>query len=65
MLLKIETMAIAYDRISIAFSSRDRFLDIAQICSVDRDRLLIKVGNLEEKYWGKILNAVHVVLDFA
>ncbi len=50
---------------SINGLDRDRFLDIAQIRSVDNGRILTKVGNLEEKYWEKILNAVHVVLGFA
>lgn len=50
---------------SINGLDRDRFLDIAQIRSVDNGRILTKVGNLEEKYWAKILNAFNIVLGFA
>lgn len=43
---------------------RDRFIDVAQIRSVDRRRVLGLVGVLEEEYWEPIRTALNVVLGF-
>jgi mRNA interferase MazF len=44
---------------------RDRFLDIAQIRSLDGQRVLGLVGMLEESYWQEIQVALDIVLGFA
>ncbi|MBF2020192.1 MAG: type II toxin-antitoxin system PemK/MazF family toxin [Hydrococcus sp. C42_A2020_068] len=44
---------------------RDRFLDIAQIRSVDGQRVLRLVGVLENHYWQQIRAALDIVLGFA
>lgn len=44
---------------------RDRFLDIAQIRSLDGQRVLGLVGRLEESYWQEIRVALNIVLGFA
>lgn len=43
---------------------RDRFLDIAQIRSVDAQRILGLVGVLEENYWQPVCKALDIVLGF-
>jgi len=43
---------------------KDRFLDVAQIRSVDAQRILGLVGVLEENYWQPIRKAIDVVLGF-
>lgn len=44
---------------------KDRFLDIAQIRSVDGSRILGLVGVLEQQYWQQIQSALEIVLGFA
>lgn len=44
---------------------KDRFLDVAQIRSVDARRILGIVGVLEQDYWQRIRKAVDIVLGFA
>lgn len=44
---------------------KDRFLDVAQIRSVNGQRVLELVGVLEEDYWQQIRVALDVVLGFA
>jgi len=43
---------------------KDRFLDIAQIRSVDAQRILGLIGVLEEDYWQPIRRALDIVLGF-
>lgn len=43
---------------------KDRFLDIAQIRSVDALRIVGLVGVLEENYWQPIRRALDIVLGF-
>jgi mRNA interferase MazF len=43
---------------------RDRFLDIAQIRSVDAQRVLGLVGILETQYWSAIQQSLNFVLGF-
>lgn len=43
---------------------RDRFLDVAQIRSLDGQRVLGLVGVLEESYWQQIQAALNIVLGF-
>ncbi len=44
---------------------RDRFLDVAQIRSVDARRILRLVGVLELEYWQQIRTALDIVLGFS
>jgi mRNA interferase MazF len=44
---------------------QDRFLDIAQIRSIDGQRVLGLVGILEDNYWQQIQNALSVVCGFS
>ena len=44
---------------------RDRFLDVAQIRSVDGQRILGLQGMLEDRYWPQIQNALDIVLGFS
>ena len=44
---------------------QNRFLDIAQIRSVDGQRILRLQGVLEEHYWEQIQAAFNFVLDFS
>jgi mRNA interferase MazF len=44
---------------------RDRFLDVAQIRSLDGQRVLGLVGMLEEHYWEAIHAALELVLGFS
>ena len=43
---------------------QDRFLDIAQIRSIDGQRVLGLVGILEDNYWQQIQNALLIVCGF-
>ena len=43
---------------------QDRFLDVAQVRSVDGQRILGLQGVLEERYWVEIQAALNFVLDF-
>ena len=43
---------------------KDRFLDVAQIRSVDARRILGLVGLLEQEYWQLIRTALDIVLGF-
>jgi mRNA interferase MazF len=43
---------------------QDRFLDIAQIRSIDEQRVLGLVGVLEDFYWPLIQNALLIVCGF-
>lgn len=44
---------------------KDRFLDVAQIRAVDAQRVLGRLGVLEEHYWQQIRAALDIVLGFA
>ncbi len=44
---------------------KDRFLDVAQIRAVDGQRVLGRLGVLEEHYWQQIRVALDIVLGFA
>ena len=44
---------------------KDRFLDLAQIRSVDARRILGLVGVLEPEYWQPIRTALDIVLGFS
>ncbi len=44
---------------------KDRFLDVAQIRSVDARRILGLVGVLEQEYWQPIRTALDIVLGFS
>jgi len=44
---------------------QDRFLDVAQIRSVDAQRILGRVGVLEAEYWQAIRKALDIVLGFS
>lgn len=43
---------------------RERFLDVGQIRAVDGQRVLGRVGVLEEEYWQPIQTALGIVLGF-
>jgi mRNA interferase MazF len=43
---------------------RDRYLDVGQIRAVDHQRILERLGTLEEQYWAQIQEAINVVLGF-
>lgn len=43
---------------------KDRFLDVAQIRAVDSQRVLNKIGILEEFYWQQIRTALEIVTGF-
>jgi mRNA interferase MazF len=43
---------------------QNRFLDIAQIRSIDGQRVLGLVGMLEDKYWQQIQEALSIVCGF-
>jgi mRNA interferase MazF len=43
---------------------RDRFLDVAQIRSIDGQRVLDLVGILEDNYWQQIQDALSIVCGF-
>ena len=43
---------------------QDRYIDVAQIHSIDNSRVLGLVGILEEEYWELIRVALNIVLDF-
>jgi mRNA interferase MazF len=43
---------------------QDRFLDVGQIRSVDSQRILGLVGQLEEIYWPQIQTALNIVCGF-
>jgi mRNA interferase MazF len=43
---------------------KDRFLDVAQIRSIDGQRVLGLVGILEDNYWQKIQDALSIVCGF-
>jgi len=44
---------------------RDRFLDVAQIRSIDGQRVLGLVGILEDNYWQQIQEALSIVCGFS
>jgi mRNA interferase MazF len=44
---------------------KDRFLDVAQIRSIDGQRVLGLVGILEDSYWQKIQSALSIVCGFS
>lgn len=44
---------------------QNRFLDVAQIRSVDYQRILGLLGQLEEEYWHQIKAALDMVLGFS
>lgn len=44
---------------------KDRFLDVAQLRAVDGQRVLGRLGVLEEHYWQQIRVALDIVLGFA
>jgi mRNA interferase MazF len=44
---------------------KDRFLDVGQLRSVDGQRILGRVGRIEDEYWLSIQTALNVVLGFA
>lgn len=44
---------------------QDRFIDVAQVRSVDGQRILGLVGRLEERYWKEIKVALDIVLGFS
>ena len=44
---------------------QNRFLDVAQIRSVDGQRILGLQGVLEERYWAEIQAALNFVLNFS
>ena len=44
---------------------QDRFLDVAQIRSVDGQRILGLQGVLEESYWTQIQGALNFILGFS
>ncbi|MBE9008006.1 type II toxin-antitoxin system PemK/MazF family toxin [Fortiea sp. LEGE XX443] len=44
---------------------QDRYIDVAQIRSVDNTRILGLTGILEDEYWEKIRDALDIVLNFA
>ncbi len=50
---------------SINGLDKDRFLDVAQIRSLDGQRILGRVGILEDDYWLSIQTALNIVLGFA
>jgi mRNA interferase MazF len=43
---------------------KDRFLDVAQIRSIDGQRVLGLLGLLEENYWQQIQDALSIVCGF-
>jgi mRNA interferase MazF len=43
---------------------QDRFLDVAQVRSVDGQRVLGLLGRLEERYWSQIQTALNIVCGF-
>jgi mRNA interferase MazF len=43
---------------------KDRFLDVAQIRSIDGQRVLGLVGILEDNYWQQIQDALSIVCGF-
>jgi mRNA interferase MazF len=43
---------------------QDRFIDVAQVRSVDGQRILGLVGRLEEQYWSEIKSALDLVTGF-
>jgi mRNA interferase MazF len=43
---------------------QDRFIDVAQVRSVDNTRILGLLGTLENEYWLQIQNAIKIVLGF-
>jgi mRNA interferase MazF len=43
---------------------KDRFLDVAQIRSIDGQRVLGLVGMLEDNYWQQIQDALSIVCGF-
>ncbi|WP_245927286.1 type II toxin-antitoxin system PemK/MazF family toxin [Aphanothece hegewaldii] len=44
---------------------QDRFLDVGQIRAVDGQRVLGKIGILEEFYWPQIRTALEIVTGFS
>ncbi len=56
-----QKIAITLDRESDNRLDRDRFLDIAQIRSIDGHRVLGLVGILEDNYWQQIQTALLMV----
>jgi mRNA interferase MazF len=42
----------------------DRFLDVGQIRSVDRSRILGLLGVLEAEYWDSLRSAINIVIGF-
>jgi mRNA interferase MazF len=43
---------------------RERYLDVGQIRAVDHQRILERLGTLEEQYWEQIKEAIDIVLGF-
>jgi mRNA interferase MazF len=43
---------------------QDRYLDVGQIRAVDHQRILGKLGTLEDQYWHQIKEAIDIVLGF-
>jgi mRNA interferase MazF len=43
---------------------QDRFIDVAQVRSVDGQRILGLQGRLEDRYWSQIKTALEIVLGF-
>jgi mRNA interferase MazF len=44
---------------------RERFLEVSQIRSVDGQRILGRIGRLEEEYWSSIQTVLNIVLGFS
>jgi mRNA interferase MazF len=43
---------------------QDRYLDVGQIRAVDHQRILGRLGTLEDQYWMQIKEAIDIVLGF-
>jgi mRNA interferase MazF len=43
---------------------QDRFIDMAQVRSVDGQRVLGLQGRLEDRYWSQIKTALDIVFGF-
>jgi mRNA interferase MazF len=44
---------------------QNRFIDVAQVRSVDSQRILGLLGRLEDQYWPQIKTALDIVLGFS
>jgi mRNA interferase MazF len=63
--IKIAPYTVNVNASSMNGLDQNRFLDVAQVRSVDGQRILGLLGQLEEQYWPQIKTALDIVFGFS